>query len=182
LISHTNGDIYFTDPTYGNLIDAGLVQLLGYQAIYRLNTQGDLSQIAVLNQPNGIALSPDQRRLYVTESGANTLRVYSLNTDGSVSDELLNENFSTAGTGGGDGIAVDTEGNLYITTTNGVWIIAADGTEWGLISTPQPVRNVAFGGINNQTLYMTLGTNSFDAGSLYQINLNIPGIVGPYME
>ena len=179
LVSHTNGIVYFTDPTFGTLFINGLVQDLGFRGVFQRNINGVVELIGQFNQPNGIALSPDQTRLYVTETGANRVNVLAVDGGGNVGAVLAGESFSTdpAG-GGGDGIKVDQQGNLYVAANNGLWVVAPDGGEWGLIALPQPIRNLAFGDADHKTLYFTLGDIG-GSGSLYRMRVNIPGLVAP---
>jgi gluconolactonase len=170
--SHPSGSIFFTDPTYGT--DPGFggsPPVLGFQGIYRLSPGGDPMLVAdALVQPNGIAVSPDGGTLYVVDTVASDVWAWPLADDG------------TPGTGelcfhvgdGGDGMTIDRDGNLYVTTTAGVQVWRpADVFHWGTIALPgDPPTNCAFGGDDLSVLYITT------PAALYRVRLAVPGLAG----
>src|SRR5262249_14601463 len=98
---------------------------------------------------NGVALSPDEKLLYVT-NGA-TLAAFDVRPDGS----LINQReFATLTAGGGDGSTVDARGRIYVTTAAGVEVISPDGRHLGVIPTPRAVISCAFGGRDKSTLFV----------------------------
>lgn len=162
LIVAANGDIYFTDPPYGlagQLNDPE--KELDFQGVYLLRRPGNtLELLAEQSRPNGLALSPDGRRLYVANSdpAAPYIYVYPRNADGSLGTA---EVFFDAGPlaergrrGLPDGMAVDAAGNLWATGPGGVLIIDPAGRHLGTILTGQATANCSFDAAG-RTLYIT---------------------------
>ncbi|WP_437679269.1 SMP-30/gluconolactonase/LRE family protein [Sorangium sp. So ce131] len=160
VVARSDGNVYFTDPDF---------QLSGTSelpmAVYRVSPSGEVNVVDTLESPNGIALSPDEGVLYVDDYYGGRIRKYTLSPDGSTgpSSELA-ANLSRA-----DGMGVDCAGNLYVAWRNGVEIVAPNGERLGTIAGVGSASNVAFGGADRKTLYITAG------GSLYSIGMNIPG-------
>lgn len=162
LIIHSNGDIYFTDPPYGL---AGLndspVKELDFNGVYRLRPSGELTVITRdLTFPNGIALSPDERTLYVAISDPRgpVWMAYDVAPDGAVSGGRVffdGAELQQAGKRGApDGLAVDADGNLWATGPGGVLIITPEGRHLGTIVTGQATSNATFGE-DGSVLYLT---------------------------
>jgi len=159
LIVRSDGTLYFTDPNYaGNTQPA--------QNVFRLPPGGALTSIDTLDKPNGVALSPDERTLYVAVASAKTVRKYAVRADGSVGPGAT---FVTTQGNSPDGIAVDDAGNLYTSTSAGVEVWRPDGGRIGAISGAQQPANIAFGGADRRTLYITARTG------LYSVRVNVPG-------
>jgi len=157
----SDGNLYFTDPNF--LI--GNRQPEQPQATYRRDPSGALTVIDTSTGPNGISLSPDESRLYLAQfGGGGAILAFDVAADGSVGEpqQLI--------ASGSDGMAVDCAGNLYL-TSNGVQIYSPEGEQIGTIAAPG-AANVAFGGADRQTLFIT-ATNS-----LLAVELAIPGL--PY--
>ncbi len=162
-----NGDLYFTDPPYG-LQGGNEEKELDFQGVYRLATDGSLTLlIDDLSRPNGIAFSPDQSILYVASSdGANqpVVMAYDVEPDGSISNGRV---FFDSW---GDGMAVDQQGNVYLTGPGGgVLIINADGEHLGTLLAPPRTSNATFGE-DGSTLFITANTR------LVRIRLNVKGV------
>lgn len=161
-IVRSDGQIYFTDPTYGL---GNQPSAIGFRGVFRVDTQGAVHLVDdVYDQPNGIALSPDETKLYVSDSAAGDVYVYEVASDGSTGPRALFVDL-----GPSDGMAVDDAGNLYFTTANGVEVYADDGTAWGTIAFPEQPANCTFGDADRRTLYVTARTG------LYRVRLAIPG-------
>ena len=177
---HSNGNIYFTDPGFGILFNPALVQVQDENGVYRLTPAGVVSRLnGTFNQPNGIALSPDQTRLYVSDYTPLQLRAFQLVQNGALVAEIIDSNFPiTPGGDGGDGLAVDTYGNIYVSTPTGVAVFDAPGNALGVIPVSGLVRNIAFGGADMKTLFIASSTNTSEA-ALFSVQLNLAGLSLP---
>ena len=181
------GRIYFSDPRY-----------LGHEpieqpvmAVYRIDPNGKVSRIITdANKPNGVAISPDQKTLYVvtnddgllgfdqlpkgvpSRKGRMELVAYNLKPDGSATFRKMLVNYSPED--GPDGLTCDAEGNIYAAVRNekrfGISVYSPEGKELSYLATPERPTNVGFGrGPEATTLYITAG------GSLYRIKTVKPG-------
>lgn len=162
-----DGTIYFTDPPYGL---GSRMREVGFNGVYRVDPGGAVTAEwmgdADDTRPNGIVLSPRELTLYVADTAKGLVRAFDVRADGVLSAERP---FVTD-TPNADGMAMDTTGNLYVTTANGVQVYANDGTPWGTIDVPQRPANCGFGDDDKQTLYITARTG------LYRVRIPIPGI------
>jgi gluconolactonase len=164
LTVRSDGTVYFTDPDWQR---AGRPSV-GSMNVYRLTPAGMIELVtSALDKPNGIALSPDEATLYVGSAGSDIV-AFTVSPDGSTSGGGV---FVSAG-GGTDGLTVDCAGNLYATGGTEVQVWNAAGGKLGEIAVPQGPSNVAFGGADRKTLYITA------QDSLYAIQLLVPGL--PY--
>lgn len=169
---HPDGSIYFTDPPYGLREPWGTPgqQDLPFQGVYRISPDGKTLALVIkdLYRPNGLAFSPDEKVLYVANSeGAPAVHAFDVQPDGT----LVNGRILLSDVGWPDGIKVDLNGNLYVTTnTNRVGIYDSMGKHLGDIATPEITRNCAFGGPDNKTLYITALT------SVYRVQLKVQGV------
>lgn len=156
------GNGYFTDPPYG--LAASATKEIDYHGIYRVTPDGKVTLLAKdLERPNGIALSPDQKTLYVANSHRPNpvIKAYPLRPDGTVGEGKvffdMNPLYLEGRRGSPDGLKVDVKGNLWATGPGGVVIISAQGKHLGTILTGQATANCAFGD-DGKTLYMTAHT------------------------
>lgn len=154
------GNLFFTDPPYG--LPADTKQETDFHGVYRLGTDGKLTVIARdMTRPNGVALSPDERTLYVgsTDGGEPWLKAYALNADGTVASSRIFFDGSAlmkAGRRGGfDGLKVDASGNVWATGPGGVVIVSPEGKHLGSILTGRATANCAFGDPDHMTFYLT---------------------------
>ncbi len=162
VVARTDGNMYFSDPDY----QLGLRTGQGVTAYYRLSPAGQVTRIGMHAQPNGIALSPDGKFLYVSSSEMAPMRRFPVADDGSVTG--AGTVFSNLGS---DGMAIDCAGNLYITTNGNVIVLSPAGQMIGMVTGfGGGTTNAAFGGDDRTTLFVTGG------GKLYQIKLNVPGL------
>jgi gluconolactonase len=171
------GRLYFTDM-------AGV-------AVYRIDAPGKLARILAapeIQRPNGIQISPDDRKLYLIEAnqaqgGARMIRAYDLQPDGTVGNMRVHYNFYPGRSA--DGMSIDTQGNLYasaglnqlrgtsetLDTKAGIYVISPAGTLLKFIPIPEDlITNNAFGGPDMKTLYVTAGK------TLYKIRMEIAGL------
>ena len=155
------GNLFFTDPPYG--LPSDTKQETDFNGVYRLGTDGKLAVIdRELLRPNGIALSPDEKTLYVgsTDGSQPFIKAYALNADGTVASSRVffdSTEFSqrTKRRGGLDGLKVDAQGNIWTSGPGGILVINAEGKLLGAIYTARPTANCAFGDADHQTLYIT---------------------------
>ena len=162
LVYHSSGDLYFTDPPYGlGGRNRDPAKELEYNGVYRLRPTGELTLLTrEMTFPNGIALSPDERTLYVAQSdpARPVIMAYPLAADGSVGAGRVLFDATSLATPGRkglpDGLAVDRQGNLFATGPGGVLVITAEGRHLGTIETGEATANCAFGD-DGSTLYMT---------------------------
>lgn len=151
-----SGDIYFTDPPYGLGKDGK--RELDFTGVYRVSAKdGSVSLVAKNLSPNGIALSPDAKKLYVTNGGK--WMVFPVSDDGTTGEAKLFVDPNTwtapkAKTGGVDGMKCDSQGNLWATGPGGVCVMAPDGTLLGRFLTGDRTANLCFGGEDGQTLFV----------------------------
>ena len=164
----SDGVVYFTDPDFqrGRRTDA----MNGRTSVFRVS-DGTVSLVDDgLRQPNGIALSPDGGTLYVGAYGENKIYRYPVRADGSTGGRTL-----FASIAGPDGATIDCAGNVYWASgTDGlVHVFSPAGTQLGTVSAGAGTTNVAFGGDDRQTLFITSGRTG-DSG-LYGVHLGVPG-------
>ncbi len=166
VVVKSDGSIYFTDPPYG--IQASEKEL-PFNGVFCISPDGKLTLLASdFERPNGLAFSPDEKKLYVADTARGHVRVFEVQPNGTLKG---GEEFVK--TPGPDGMKVDAKGNLYVTST-GVAVFDAKGKKLGDISLPERPANCCFGDPDNKTLFVTART------SLYKVRLKVAGIkVGP---
>ena len=180
------GRVYFTDPCYGN---RSLMEM-EIEGVYRIDPDGSVTRILQqpdIQRPNGIAITPDDQTLYLVDSNSNAggnrkIWAFDLSASGRVSNQRLVYDFAPSR--GGDGMRLDMEGNLWIAaginrargkgeTTDhraGVYVISPAGKLLGCIPVPEDlITNLAFGGQDKKTLYVTAGK------SLFKIQTKVAG-------
>ncbi len=168
VVVHASGSIYFTDPPYGILPDLGE---LGYFGVYRIGTDGALTLlVSDFVRPNGLAFSPDESVLYIDDSDRRHIRAFDLRPDGSLANDRVFVDMEVEAEGSPDGMKVDVEGNVYCTGGGGLWVVDPSGRHLGTFSFPELPANVAFGGPDNRTIYVTART------SVYSIRANVAGM------
>ena len=182
VVVKSDGSVWFTDPNYGIISD-----YVGRKAdqeqegchVYRLDpASGELTVVADdFSMPNGLAFSPDESRLYVSDSGFLTdpraphhLRVFDVENGRLFRSRV----FADVDPGIPDGFRVDALGHLWVSAWDGVQCFSPDGTLLGKIRVPEVVANVAFGGPRNNRLFITATT------SVYAVFLNTRGLRYPF--
>ena len=128
---------------------------------------------AELSGPNGIALSPDERYLYVGnwDPDHKIVMRYALGSNGSVTgSEVFFDATAAEGEDAIDGLKVDTAGHVYVCAPRGIWVLSPSGEHLGTIRLPESPHNLAWGDQDARTLYITALT------SIYRIRLGIPGV------
>jgi gluconolactonase len=160
----SRGNLYFTDPPYGlvgNVDDPA--KEVPNQGVYRLSNKGELTLLTGgMTRPNGIALSPDERTLYVANSDPDKAiwMAYPIDPAGKLGegkvffDATAMAKDQDANKGLPDGLKVDTQGNLWATGPGGVLIFSAAGKHLGTLRTGEATANVAWGGEDGSTLFV----------------------------
>jgi gluconolactonase len=170
VVGKSDGAVYFTDPPGGLREGARSAEKeLPYQGVY-LWKEGKLQLLdRSMTFPNGIALSPDEKYLYV--NGDRKIMRYVVQPDDTVANgELFVDMTKDPLPGGTDGMKVDQKGNVFCVGAGGVWIISPDGKHLGTIQLPVNAANFAFGDTDSKTIYFTA------RGNLYRIRTKIPGV------
>ena len=160
-----NDHAYFTDPAFGSQADR---RELDFYGVYHIPPKGPLEIVAKLNgRPNGIALSPNGRVLYVTDSDNRSILEYDLDRSGRpVSQRTLIANTGAVP----DGIRVDEKGNLYV-AANGIAVYSAAGQLLDIIPLEDPPSNCGFGEADGQSIFITARRN------VYRVRLPDKGAV-----
>jgi gluconolactonase len=182
------GRIWFTDPRY----DANRSDLeMDVEGVYRIDPDGKVTRVLTqkeLHRPNGIAITPDAKTVYVIDShpkvgGNRKIWAFAVQPDGSLADRHLVYDFGKGR--GGDGMKLDVKGNLWVAAginksrgnagetldvPAGVYVISPHGAMLGKIPIPEDlITNLAFGGPDKKTIYVTAGK------TLYRIQANVSG-------
>jgi gluconolactonase len=169
VVVKSDGSIWFTDPPYGINTDyeGGKQQSELPPRVYRLGVDGALTIASeAFEGPNGLCFSPDERRLYLCESGPQfasnprrVIRVFELAADGKT---LTNgQDFHQVSPGFADGIRCDEAGRIWSSAGDGVHCIAPDGRRLGRILVPHTVSNICFGGRYRSRLFICAGERLF---------------------
>jgi gluconolactonase len=160
-----DGQVYFTDPAFGYQQDT---RELDFYGIYHATPKGELSLVSKwTTRPNGIALAPNGRVLYIADSDRRSIRAYDLDRRGAASNERT---LVTGIEGSPKGLAVDENGSLYVAAKN-IYVYASNGKPVGKIQFGDPPTGCAFGEGDLQALYVTAGD------SVYRVRLNVKGAV-----
>ena len=151
-----DGALYFTDPTLD--LVKGEKQETPFQGVYRLDAKGNVTLLTTdLEQPNGLAFSPDGKYLYIDDTKQRNIRRYRFHK-GTLSDGVIFADENVAGERGvPDGIKCDMRGNVFVTGPRGVWVWSPEGKHLGTIQTPRAPANLTWGGDGNRILYLTAG-------------------------
>lgn len=161
VVISSKGHYYFTDPPYGLTWPDFPGKELDFSGVFHLRPDGAISLVTKeLDFPNGIILSPDEKTLYVANSGEKKVWLaFDVAEDGSTSNSRLfydATGFDKYGDGGGnDGMAVDNQGNIWATGPGGVMVFTPEGKHLGSIDTGTALANCCFGGPEGNELYIT---------------------------
>ena len=173
LVEHSDGSIWFTDPSYGIASDyegyAATPQQDGRYVFKVVPGRAPTAVAADFQQPNGLAFSLDESRLYVADSERGHLRVFDV-----VSGSLRGgEVFAACRAGVFDGLRVDSQDRIWASTADGVDVYHRDGALLGSLAVPETVANLTFGGPRRNDLYLTATT------SLYMLRTVVTGAPFP---
>jgi gluconolactonase len=174
LVVAPDGAIYFTDPVLGATSQRE-EQELDFQGVFRLAPDGRLTLLVRdLPRPNGIALSPDRRTLYLTDSQRAELLALPLGPDGDAAGTprvlAAVKPWRPAMQGVPDGIAVAATGHIFVAGPGGVWVFDTNGGRLGVIATPETPSACAFGDKDRKTLFITARTR------VYRVALRVAGL------
>jgi len=174
LVYRSDGALYFTDPPFGlpNVFDDPRKEL-PYSGVYCVK-DGQVKLVSTdLDAPNGLALSPDEKFLYVNNwnDRKKVILRHDVMPDCTLTNRMLFFDMTDApGDDALDGLKVDQQGNVYSTGPGGLWIISPEGRQLGLIKGPEGPHNMAWGDDDGKTLYITALTG------IYRIKMNIAGV------
>jgi gluconolactonase len=172
VICKSNGDLYFTDPNTvarRNPPDprGDFNQDLDFTGVYRITAAGKLDLLTrELPYPNGLAFSPDEKKLYIANSRPKFWMVYDVNPDGALANgrkffDMSNDTDEAVP----DGMKIDHVGNIFATGPGGVLILSPQGKHLGTIELPEIPANCGWGDADGRTLYITART------SIYRVKL-----------
>ena len=184
VVCRSDGSLFFTDP---ELRVPPAAREVGISGVYCIGPQGDLALATdECEYPNGLAFSPDERTLYVAISRLDErcfaeasngevcrhrrIRAFDVDAPGRLSNNRVFVDMSSAEPGGPDGMKVTRDGHLFCTGSGGIWVVDPQGQRLGVIGVPEVPRNLAFGGPDARTLYITAGK------SLYSLQTKVVGI------
>ena len=181
IVVRSDGGVYFTDGGAGCLPgrEDSPEKELPFHGVYFVKN----GKVQLLDRdpdgipPNGIALSPNEKILYVTNGGPapnqRKIFAYDVQPDGTVKNRRVFLDLTgEIGLGGPDGVKVDRQGNVYTAATGGVWIASPEGKRLGLIRAPEGIRfaNLAFGDPDSKSLYLVSAKN------LWRVRVNVAGV------
>lgn len=170
VVARKDGTLYVTDPGYFATPVAN--------RIYRVDPAGAVQVVEAFDdvpRPNGIALSPDEKTLYIgfsapTQGTLPFIRKYIVNDDGTLGEWTKFIDVGPADSTP-DGIAIDKVGNVYVATRAGIEVFKPDGTPWGTVPLPEKPTGMSFGGDDMKTLYITS-----EGVKIWQLKVKIEGI------
>jgi gluconolactonase len=175
-----SGSIYFSDPGAPPAAGAPAPATPAKTGLYAIDPKGKVTLVADdISRPNGVALSPDEKILYVADTWSENLLAYAVQPNGSL---LARRTFaklagfkttSQGPSGGADGIAVDAAGRVYVATGAGVEVFSPEGSALGAIPLPKQPQNLAFGGADRSKLYVV------GRGSVFRIATLTKGVDRP---
>jgi gluconolactonase len=187
IVGRSDGSLYFTNPA-GGLEPSDME--VDFTGVHRIAPDGTVTaEVREFEDPNGLAFSPDESVLYVSNTRDwMHIKAFDVTPDGSLSNERI---FADMGidvpekpgdrppgvrgslTGVPDGLKVDVEGRVYCTGLGGHWVFDLDGNHLGVIRLPELPANCAWGGPDNRTMFITART------SVYSIRMKTPGTAVP---
>ena len=163
IVVRRDGQVYFTDPAFGNQQDT---RELDFYGIFHISPKGELDVLDKRHtRPNGIALSPNGKALYVTDSDRHEVIAYDLDRTGAASTGRA---VISQIEGVPDGIKTDEKGNLYVAARY-IFVYTPEGKQLGTVHLPETPSNLAFGEADLETLFIT--ARNF----VYRVRLNVKG-------
>jgi gluconolactonase len=170
VVVKSDHSVWFTDPTYG-LGDNPKEQTANHVFCVDWKTKRVKPVVSDFDQPNGLCFSPDEKKLYIADSGKpHHIRVFDVQPDNTLANGKV---FCVIDKGIPDGIRCDEQGNVWSSAGDGVQVFAPDGKLLGKIPVPETPANLCFGGDDGKTVFITART------SLYAIKTNVKGAKRP---
>ena len=184
VVVKSDGSIYFSDPTYGRMPGFGVEreQELAFQGVYRIPSGGGDLQLLVddFEQPNGLCFSPDESLLYINDTPRAHIRVFDVQSDGSIANgRMFAESIGTGSLEKGDlvdGMKCDERGNVWVTGPDGVWVFSPEGEHLGVVGIPENVGNLHWGGPAWNWMFVCASTG------LYRFQTEVAGRREPFMS
>ncbi len=176
IICTRDGRVFFTDPPYG--VPTPEAKELPFQGVFTLSP--DLTDLELIlddfEKPNGLALAPDERTLYICDTARYHVRAFDVD-DAGQPDPASSRIFATMDPGipgGPDGMKVDQAGRVYVAVALGVWVYSADGTLLGILSLPKRPSNLAWSGEDAKILSITM------IDQVCRVRMKISGVAPPH--
>ena len=173
VVVRSDGAVFFTDPNSGRQPRFGVPreQELPFQGVYRWDPDVDAITLLVddFAKPNGLCFSPDEERLFVSDTERFHIRVFDVEADGTLVEGRVWAEVSGEGVGVPDGMKVDQKGTLYCCGPGGIHVFDAAGGCMGVIRMPEHTTNLAWGDDDLHSLYVTAAT------SVYRLRVSVPG-------
>jgi gluconolactonase len=165
IVVRKDGHVWFTDPAFGS---GEKTRELDFYGVFHITPKGELEVVArPKGRPNGLALSPSGKILYVDNSDEKNVRAYDVDRNGKASNERV---LVSDIPGLPDGMKVDEKGNLYVAAKN-IVVYSPEGKQLAVIPIPEQAANCAFGDDDMQSLYVTART------SVYKVRVPVKGSV-----
>ncbi len=174
VVCKSDGSLYFSDSGLRVPLDQ---RQIAASSVYRISPDGTVVRIADFECPNGLAFSPDERTLYVSNTiWSQYVDALTLDADGNVVDRRRFADMPSRGQTNGvpEGMKVDAEGRIFCTGPGGIWVLRPDGEQIGVIPMPEICANLAFGGPDLRTLFLTASR------SVYTLRVRTPGLPHPW--
>jgi gluconolactonase len=186
IVTHSSGDVYFTDPAYGRIPVYGIERPreLDFQGIYRVSEDGGEAELLddSLVQPNGLAFNPEESILYVADCETAELIAFDVDANGGLSnrrvfndkeagviltwEDTVANNLSS---GYLDGMRIDVDGNVYTTGRGGIWVLTPEGEKLGVLGLPEDIANLTWGGADLRDLYLCCRS------TIYRVHMDVTG-------
>ena len=176
IVARADGLLVFTDPAYGVKPED---RSISFQGVYALDGAGPREPRLLLDdfeKPNGLAFSPDQKTLYVCDTGRYHVRAFEVTPEGEVAPATGRVfcTFDPGQPGGPDGMKVDREGRVYVAVALGVWVFEPSGKLLGILATPSRPSNLAWCGPDGSTLAITA------VDQVHRVRLKVEGLMPPF--
>jgi len=176
IVVKSDGAIYFTDPPGGvgivEMEGEDLQQYLDFSGVYRLEPDSKKLTLLTTDVPgcNGLCFSPDEKVLYVNDTGGRFIQMFDVQADGTLKNSRRFVDIKGSEPGNPDGMKCDVQGNVYCTGPAGVHVFDPSGEYLGRIKIPEHCSNMSWGDADWKTMYMTA------RGSVYRMRLSIQGV------